>query len=118
MSAVSAQAIAPQMGAPVDVDARITEPTAAAAVSRDPVSKDSADPVLSAYFREVSRVALLSRDGEILLFTRPCEARAAASRLLDPLDNLLTTAQTKSLRASALRYEEMCGTWQDIAGGA
>jgi RNA polymerase sigma factor (sigma-70 family) len=118
MSAVSAQAIAPQMGAPVAVDERITEPTVKAAVSRDPVSQDSADPVLSAYFRDVSRVPLLSRDEEILLFTSLYEAREAAFRLLDPLDDLLTTAQTKLLRASTLRYEETYGTWQHIAGRA
>jgi len=118
MSAVSAQATAPQMGTTPVVDEQIAVPPAEAAASRDPVSKHSTDPVLSAYIREVSRVALLSRDEEILLFTTLYEARATVFRLMDPLEDLLTAEQTKLLRASTLRYEEMQQTWQSIAGRA
>ncbi len=110
MSAASAQTTAPQMAPAPDVDEQISEPPA----SRDPVSKHSTDPVLSAYIREVSRVALLSRDEEILLFTTLYEARATVFRLVEPLEDLLTTDQVKLLRASTLRYEEMQQTWQSV----
>ncbi len=118
MSAVSAQATAPQMGSAPVVEEQIAESPGEAAVSRDPVSKHSTDPVLSAYIREVSRVALLSRDEEILLFTTLYEARATVFRLVEPLEDLLTPEQAKLLRASTLRYEEMQQTWQSIAGRA
>lgn len=117
MPAATERPVAPEMEAVPEMDAQaIGAP--AAAVTRDPVSKHSTDPVLSAYIREVSRVPLLSRDEEILLFTTLYEARGTVFRVMGSLDDLLTVEQTKVLQAATLRYEEMQEVWQSVAGRA
>ena len=115
MSTTATPSAPPEMAVPPDIEGQAADAQAGAGVSRDPVSRHSTDPVLSAYIREVSRVPLLSRDEEILLFTTLYEARETAFRVMDSLEDMLTPAQSKLLRASTLRYEEMQQTWQAIS---
>ncbi|MAF08867.1 RNA polymerase subunit sigma-70 [Candidatus Poribacteria bacterium] len=115
MSATATPSAPPEMAVPPDIEGQAADAQAGAGVSRDPVSRHSTDPVLSAYIREVSRVPLLSRDEEILLFTTLYEARETAFRVMDSREDMLTPAQSKLLRASTLRYEEMQQTWQAIS---
>ncbi|MBT3268821.1 RNA polymerase sigma factor RpoD/SigA [Candidatus Poribacteria bacterium] len=118
MSATPMPSAPPEMQVPTEADGQGVDTPAGTGVSRDPVSRHSTDPVLSAYIREVSRVPLLSRDEEILLFTTLYEARETAFRLMNALEDMLTPAQSKLLKASTLRYEEMHQTWQAIADRA
>ena len=111
MSATPMPSAPPEMQVPTEADGQGVDTPAGTGVSRDPVSRHSTDPVLSAYIREVSRVPLLSRDEEILLFTTLYEARETAFRLMNALEDMLTPAQSKLLKASTLRYEEMHQTW-------
>ena len=118
MSATPMPSAPPEMQVPTEADGQGVDTPAGTGVSRDPVSRHSTDPVLRAYIREVSRVPLLSRDEEILLFTTLYEARETAFRLMNALEDMLTPAQSKLLKASTLRYEEMHQTWQAIADRA